>query len=154
MCTTGTMSDMATVLTPSYPIGRRFKARSFRDNLKSVLDLAEIGGSSVVTRNHPIATVDAAVLEELLAERAPFEVLSSVTDAQVAFWLADGLVHAAGDDLKAATDAFLDALIDYAESWFEDLRDAPNHAHNRLLVLRIALHAGDRDELERVVFDD
>ena len=89
-----------------------------------------------------------------LAEQAPFDVVSSVTEDQVAFWLADGLVHGVGSNLAEATDDFLDALVDYAQSWFEDLRNAPNHAHNRLLVLRVVLHAGDREELERVVFDD
>lgn len=138
----------------TFPIGQRYKSRSARDHIKDLLDAAEAGVPSVITRDRPVAVVDAAVLEELLAERAPFEVVSSVTDDQVAFWLVDGLVHAVGDDLQAATDAFLDALIDYAQSWFEDLRDAPNHAHNRLLAVRIALHAGDRDELERAVFGD
>lgn len=90
-------------------------------------------------RSRPLAVVDAAVLEDLLAERAPIEVVSSVTGDQVAFWLADGLVH---------------ALVDYVQCWFDDLRDAPNHAHNRLLALRVALHCGDRDELRRVVFGD
>ena len=39
-----------------------------------------------------MAAVDAGVLAELLKVQPPFEVLSSVTDNQVAFWLADGLV--------------------------------------------------------------
>lgn len=83
---------------------------------------------------------------------APIEVVSSATDDQVAFWLADGLVHAVGDDLEEATEAFLDALVDYSQCWFDDLQDAPNHAHNLALVRRVAFHSGDRGELRRVVF--
>ena len=136
------------------PLGLRFQSRTARDHMKDVLDAAESGGTAVITRNRPVAAVDAGTLEELLAKEAPFEILSSVTDEQIAFWLADGLVHGVGADLEEATNDFLDALLDYAQSWFEDLSRAPNHAHNRLLLLRIALHAGDREELERVVFDD
>lgn len=147
-------SGMTSVVVTETPLGLRYKARSARDHIKDVLDAAEGGGTAVITRDRPVAAVDAGVLEELLAERAPFAVLSSVTDDQVAFWLADGLVHGVGTNLEDATSDFLDALVDYARSWFEDLRNAPNHAHNRLLVLRIALHAGDREELERVVFGD
>ena len=144
---------MPTTFAPETSLGLRFKSRSARDHIKDVLDAAEAGSTAVITRERPVAVVDAGLLEELLAEQAPFEILSSITDEQVAFWLADGLVHGVGGDLRAATDDFLDALVDYASSWFQDLRSAPNHAHNRLLALRIALHAGDRDELERVVFD-
>jgi hypothetical protein len=134
--------------------GVRYKARSARDNLKDVLDAAEAGAVPVISRTRPVAAVTVDVLEELLAQHAPFNVVSSVTDEQVAFWLEDGLVHAVGADLDEATAAFLDALVDYAEDWLEDLRDAPNHAHNRMLVLRTAIHAGDRDALEAAVFGD
>jgi hypothetical protein len=59
-----------------------------------------------------------------------------------------------GRDLDEATETFLDALVDYAEMWFSELRRAPNHAGNRHLALRIAIFAGDRHELARVVFGD
>jgi len=154
MCTTGTMERMTPFMASEIPVGMRYKSRSARDHIKDVLDAAEAGGTAIITRDRPVAAVDAGVLAELLAEQAPFDVVSSVTEDQVAFWLADGLVHGVGSNLAEATDDFLDALVDYAQSWFEDLRNAPNHAHNRLLVLRVALHAGDREELERVVFDD
>lgn len=135
-------------------LGQRYKSRSARDNFSALLTAAEAGVPSVITRDRPVATIDADVLEELLATRAPFDVLSSVTDNQVAFWLADGSAHAVGPDLGSATEGFLDALIDYAQSWYEDLRNAPNHVQNRWLALRIALHAGDRKELEYAVFGD
>jgi hypothetical protein len=145
---------MTQTLTPQIPMGVHYKSRAARDHLKDVLDAAEAGGTAIITRERPVAAVDAEVLGELLRTQAPFDVLSSVTDNQVAFWLADGLVHGVGDNLSDATEDFLDALIDYAATWLEDLRDAPNHAHNRLLVLRIALNAQDRNELERAVFGD
>jgi len=135
-------------------MGRRYKSRSARDNFSDLLTAAEAGVPSVITRDRPVVTIDAQLLEELLATRAPFDVLSSVTDDQVAFWLADGSAHAVGPDLDSATEDFLDALIDYAQSWYEDLQGAPNHVQNRWLALRIALHAGDRKELEHAVFGD
>ena len=152
--TPGTIYDMEGVRTLQYSIGQRYKSRSARDNFSELISAAEAGVPSVITRDHPVATIDARMLEELLATRAPFDVLSSVTDDQVAFWLADGSAHAVGPDLGSATEGFLDALIDYAQSWFDDLRDAPNHAQNRWLALRIALHAGEREELENTVFGD
>lgn len=135
-------------------LGRRYRSREASDHFRELLDAAEAGATAVVLRSRPLAVVDAAVLEDLLADQAPIDVVSSVTGDQVAFWLADGLVHAVGHDLDEATEAFLDALVDYARCWFDDLRDASNHAHNRLLALRVALHCGDRDELRRVVFGD
>lgn len=145
---------MTQTLISEIPMGVHYKSRAARDHMKDVLDAAEAGGTAIITRERPVAAVDAGVLAELLAAQVPFEVLSSVTDDQVAFWLSDGLVHGVGSNLEEATDDFLDALLTYATSWFEDLRSAPNHAHNKLLVLRIALHAHDRDALERAVFGD
>ena len=84
-------------------MGQRYKSRSARDNFSDLLTAAEAGVPSVITRDRPVATIDAQLLEELLATRAPFEVLSSVTDDQVAFWLADGSAHAVGPDLDSAT---------------------------------------------------
>lgn len=135
-------------------LGQRYKSRSARDHLKQVLDAAEMGSTAVITRDRPVAAVDAAVLEELLSTRAPFNVLSSVTDDQIAFWLEDGLVHATGATFDEAAAAFLDALVEYAEDWFDGLGSAPNHAHNRLLALRVSLHAGDREAFEVAVFGD
>ena len=60
--------------------------------MKTLLDSGEAGGTAIITRERPVAAVDAGVLAELLKVQPPFEVLSSVTDNQVAFWLADELV--------------------------------------------------------------
>lgn len=135
-------------------MGLRYKSRSARDNFSDLLTAAEAGMPPVITRDRPVAAIDARALEELLAIRAPFDVLSSVTNDQVALWLSDGSAYAVGSDLASATEGFLDALVDYAQSWFDDLREAPNHAQNRWLAMRIALHAGDREELEHAVFGD
>jgi hypothetical protein len=152
--TPGTIHVMEQIQAFESSMGRRYKSRSARDNFSELLTAAEAGVPSVITRDRPVATIDAQLLEELLATRAPFDVLSSVTDDQVAFWLADGSAHAVGPDLVSATEDFLDALIDYAQRWYEDLQKAPNHVQNRWLALRIALHAGDRKELEHAVFGD
>lgn len=135
-------------------LGRRYKARHARDHFRDVLNAAEAGSTVVILRDRPVATVDAAILEELLAVAAPFRVLSSVSDDEVAFWTEDGLVHATGATMEEATEAFLVALVDYAAAWFDELRDAPNHEHNRLLALRIALNAGDHDAFVRAVFGE
>lgn len=137
-----------------FDLGHQFKAREARDHLKDLLDAVEGGAAAVIRREKPVVAVEREVLDALLGERAPFNVLSSVTPGQVAFWLADAPVHAVGADLDEATEAFLDALVDYAESWFDDLRRAPNHAGNLHLVLRVAIYAGDRGELARAVFGD
>lgn len=148
------MSRMSGLRLHTFDVGHRYKARDARDHWKDVLDAAEGGAAAVIERNRPVGVVDAALLEELLSDKAPFSVQSSVAADQVAFWLEDGLVHAVGGSLDEATGNFLDALVDYAEAWFAELRDAPNHAHNRLLVLRVVLLAGDRAALEAAVFDD
>jgi hypothetical protein len=63
-------------------------------------------------------------------------------------------VHAVGADIDQAEEEFLDALIDYADLWMKELRHAPNHAKNEILVTRIAMFAGDREELRQVVFSE
>lgn len=151
--TTGTIREMVPASATPAPIGPRYKSRAARDHFKTVLDEAERGSIAVVMRDRPVAAIDAAVLETLLADKAPFDIQTSVTDGQVAMWLKDGSVHAVGSTYDEAESQFVDALITYATDWLDDLRSAPNHAHNRFLVLRVALHAGDRDELTRVVFE-
>jgi len=77
-----------------------------------------------------------------------------VTDGQIAFWLRDVPVHAVGADLEEAEVRFLDALVDYADLWFHELRYAANHAQHQHLALRVAMYAGNREELRRVVFGE
>lgn len=83
---------------------------------------------AVIRRRAPVVAIDRETLGALLAA-VPVPVMSSVTDGQFAFWVDGAPIHAVGDDFDTAEEAFLDALVDYAEAWFEDLRTAPNHAH-------------------------
>lgn len=137
-----------------FEFGHQFKAREARDQLKDVLDEAERGGVAVVRREKPVVLVLRDEVDRLVASRAPFEVKGAVTGGQFAFWLEDVPVHAVGADLDDAEEQFLDALVDYADLWYQELRYAPNHAGNQWLALRVAMYAGDREELRRVVFGD
>lgn len=142
------------VMPAGFELGHQFKSREARDNIKAVLDTAEHGGIAVICRDAPVVVLSRDALDEALGRLAPLDVRSGVTDGQVAFWLDDAPVHAVGASLDDAEDEFLDALVDYVELWFEDLHRAPNHAQHKALALRVAMFAGDRDELRRVVFGD
>lgn len=133
-------------------IGERYTPRAAHRHWEDVVAAAETGAVPVIEADHALAVVDADILDELLADQATFHVGASITDREVSLWLDDGLVHATGTTFDAAAAAFLDALVDYAHAWLTELRDAPNHAHNRFRVQRIALHADDRGRLEAVVF--
>lgn len=153
-CTSGTIRRMRTSAARKFEFGHQFKAREARDQLKDVLDEAERGGVAVVRREKPVVLVLRDDVDQLVASKAPLDVESAVTDGQFAFWLEDVPVHAVGADLDDAEEQFLDALVDYADLWYQELRYAPNHARNQCLALRVAMYAGDREELRRVVFGD
>lgn len=137
-----------------FAIGHEYKARDARDHFKDLLDAAESGGVAVINRDIPVVMVRRDSFDRLVALRAPLDVKAAVSDNQFAFWLEGVPVHAAASDLDAAEDEFLNALIDYADAWFETLRHAPNHAKNGDLALRVASLAGDREELRHAVFGD
>ena len=137
-----------------FPLIHQFKAREARDHLSELMDRAENGGVAVVRRRSPMVLVEREVLDSALATQFPFDVKASVTEGQTALWM-DGLpVHGIGDSYDAAEDDFLDALVEYAEDWMEELRFAPNHRENRPLVDRVLMYAGDRGELRCVIFGD
>lgn len=142
------------IRTELFDLGHQYKAREARDHFREVLDTAENGNVAVVRRATPVVVVMRDALDEALRVTAPLEVRSAVKDGQVVFWLEDAPVLASGADLDSAEDAFLEALVDYAELWFDELRDAPNHRQNKFLALRVAAFAGDLDELRQVVFGD
>lgn len=138
----------------SFSLGHEFRSREARDHLKDVLDRAESGSPAVIRRHSPVVVMDRDVFGAALQAAAPVPVLSAVTGGQFAFWVDGAPIHAVGDDLDAAEDAFLDALVDYAQAWFDDLKAAPNHKQFRDLALLVGIYAGDRSELHRVIFGD
>lgn len=147
--------SIATRTAGGFALGHEFKAREARDHLKDVLDRAEAGGVSVIRRGRsPVVVLDRDTLGATLRASTPVPVLSSVTKGQFAFWVDGAPIHAVGDDLDIAEDEFLDALIDYAEAWFDRLHNAPNHRQYRDLAFLVAIYAGDRPELHRVIFGD
>lgn len=137
-----------------FEVGHQFKAREARDHLRAVLDAAERGDTVVLRRNQPLVLLRRDVLDADLAERYPIEAQVSFTDSGVAIWIDAMPVHAEAATYGAAEEAFLDALIDYASLWVDELRHAPNHRQHAGRVRRVAMYAGDRDELRRAVFGD
>jgi hypothetical protein len=153
-CTTGTVCHMTANHSVNFEFAHQFKSREFRDNQKPALEQVEKGGVTVLRRSEPLVVLRRQMIDPVLARDAKFLVKSSVGKDQVAFWLDNVPVHAVGADLDEAEEAFLDALIDYADLWMKELRHAPNHAKNEILVTRIAMFAGDREELRQVVFSE
>jgi hypothetical protein len=137
-----------------FEVGHQFKAREARDHLRAVLDAAERGETVVLRRDEPLVLLRRDVLDADLAERYPIEPQVSFREGGVAVWI-DGMpVHAEAATYDEAEDAFLDALVDYAELWVDELRHAPNHRHHAGRVRRVAMYAGDRSELRRAVFGE
>lgn len=146
------MSDL-TAPAPT-GLGYQYKAREARDHFKLVLDAAERGDIAVVRREAPMVVVRRDIYDATLEATAPFDVKSSIQSGQVSFWI-DGMpVHGVGASLEEAENDFLDAIVDYAGLWIDELRHAPNHKQNASLVRRITMYAGDREELRRIVFGD
>jgi len=148
-------SPMSLPAHAKFELGHQFRAREARDQFKDVLDEAEQGGVAVVRRrDKPVVLLLREQVDRLVEAKAPLDVMSAVTDGQIAFWLRDVPVHAVGADLEEAEVRFLDALVDYADLWFHELRYAANHAQHQHLALRVAMYAGNREELRRVVFGE
>jgi hypothetical protein len=150
------MSKTPASLTPS-GVGHQYKSRDARDRFPSLLDEAARGGIPVVRRDReaePFVVARRDVFDRALAASAPFVVKASVADGQVSLWLEDIPVLASAPTLDEAEEEFLDALIDYADLWLSDLRNAPNHRASAPYVQRIAAWAGDRDEFRQLVFGD
>lgn len=137
-----------------FDVTHHFGAKEARDNQKVLLDRAEAGVVTVVHRNRPVVMTSRDAFDAVLAVQAPFSVNVSVLPDQVSMWI-DGLpTHAVAPTLDEAEDAFLDALVEYAVDWVEELRFAPNHKQHYSLVQRILIYAEDREEFRRVVFDE
>ena len=138
----------------SFALAHQFKAREARDHFKELMDRAESGGVAVLRRNSTMVLVERDVLDSALAAQHPFDVKVSFSDGQISMWIGRVPVHGVGESYDEAEEDFLDALVDYAETWVTELRFAPNHKTNAGLVKRVLMFAGDRDELRRVVFGD
>lgn len=140
--------------TSAFALTYQFKAREARDHFRELMDRAESGGVAVLRRNSTMVLVDRDVFDSALAATHPFDVKVSFADGQTSMWIEGVPVHGVGDSYDEAEEDFLDALVDYAEAWIEELRFASNHRANGGLVERILMYAGERDELRRVVFGD
>lgn len=154
--TTGTIRSVSTRSrsTSPFALTHQFKAREARDHFKELMDRAENGGVAVLRRNSAMVLVDRDLFDSALAAKHPFDVKVNLADGQTSMWM-DGIpVHGVGDSYDEAEEDFLNALVDYAEAWIQELRFAPNHRANGGLVERVLMYAGERDELRRVVFGD
>lgn len=140
--------------TMALDIGHEYGSRDARDHLKDVLDQAESGGVVVIRRRSPVVVISRDAALDALRAAAPVPVLSSVVAGQFSFWVDGAPIHASGDDLDRAEEAFLDALVDYAQLWFDQLSSAPNHTQHQRLALLVAMCAADRDQLRLVIFGD
>ena len=132
--------------------GRQYGSKDARAHLPALLDAAIRGDVAVVRRGEPVVMVRRDLYDAALGPQAPFDVLTSIHNGEVALWLATVPVQATGSTWQEAEDNFLDALVDYAALWAEELRHAPNHTQNAGLVRRVSMYAANRDELRRVVF--
>lgn len=150
--TTGTMGSMTDVAVAGFSTTHQFRSREARDHWSELLDLAEAGLPAVVRRGQPVVLMQRALLLTILRRAFPIEVQSSVSAEQVSMWLDGVPVHGVGVDFETAESEFLDALVDYAEDWVRDLRFAPNHKDNHLLVLCVLSCADRREELRELVF--
>ena len=95
---------------------------------------AESAVVSVVRRTSPVVVAPREVIARALAALYPFDVQVSVGESQVSMWLDQAPVHGVGATYEEAEKEFLDALLDYAELWVDELKSAPNHRGNEGLV--------------------
>jgi hypothetical protein len=141
-----------------FPEGsRRFGLADARKMLSALLAWVSSGSGNVVViepRGKPaVALVDVREQEALLAKAFPFSPEVYFHDDSVAIWLPELAVFGEGADLQEAKDDLVDAVLDYADSWYEDnLKSAPLHAARAGWLQRIRL-AGS-DEIAKVLFND
>ena len=152
---TGTIGTMASDSVSEFV--QTYGGRQARDHWSDILGNAARGGLAVIQKrgaDQAAVVVGREPLEAALAQAAPFAVEVSFYEGQVSLWI-DGLpVDAGGSSLEEAEDALLDALLDYADTWVETLRFAPNHKDKAGYVLRVLMASEDRESLHRVVFGE
>lgn len=136
---------------------RSYGGRQARDHWSDMLGNVARGGVTLIQRrgaDQPAVVVSRDALEAVLSEVAPFPVEVSFHEGQVSLWITGLPVDAGGASLEEAEAALLDALLDYADTWVETLRFAPNHKNKAGYVMRVLLASADRERLHRVVFGD
>lgn len=138
----------------TFELTHQFGAREARDHWREILDRAEGGVVTVVRRTSPVVIVPRQQMQAALRHLQPIDVQVSVGADHVAMWLNGIPVHGEGPTYGDAECDFLDALVEYAEDWVQELRHAPNHRGNAALVTQVLMFADDRDELRELVFGE
>ncbi len=119
-------------------------AREGREHFKNILDAADSGRPTTVTRDaRRVAAVDADRLVHFLVGVRPSGAQVVAENDGWSIFIPGIPVAADGATLDEAVEDMIDALRDYAEAWSDRLRLAPNHVDNWGLVQIIAL-ASDR----------
>jgi hypothetical protein len=121
---------MSTITTAHYST-----LRAGRDHLKDMLDAAEQGRPTTVTRDHKrAAVVDAERLIHYFTRLNPSNAQVVGENDGWSVFLPGLPIAADGPTLDEALEEMVLALRDYAEAWSERLRLAANHADNWALV--------------------
>ena len=131
------------------PIHKFSRARS---QMSRITDEVQAGGLAVVERRgFRMLLTSFDEQRELLEGGFEFHPEVLLDGDGVGIWLPELPVHGQGETLEQAEDDVIDAALDYADMWFDQLHRAPNHVGNRGWVWRLAM-ADDRDALRRVLF--
>lgn len=116
-----------------------------RQNFRAVLDAAEAGLVTTVTRDsEQYLVVPAKQLRDELAALRPSKAEVLAEGGGWAVILPGLPVHGDGETFDAALDDTITALREYAEDWNDRLRTAPNHAPHRPVVELVELSTDDQ----------
>lgn len=119
--------------------------RAGREHLKDVLDSAEQGLPTSVTRDHKtVAVVDADRLAAYLRLVRPAHAEAVAENDGWSVFIPGLPIAADGATLDEALDEAVLALRDYADAWSQRLRLAPNHADNWGLVQIVEFSSDDQ----------
>ncbi len=120
-------------------------AREAREHFKELLDAADEGRPTTVTRGaRRVAAVDADRLVHFLTSVHPSGAQAVAENDGWSVFIPGLPVAADGATLDEAIEEMIEALRDYAEAWTERLRLAPNHADNWGWVQIVALASDDQ----------
>ncbi len=149
------MPDMEAAMEDAAQLQTHIGLTQARQGIHELMTKVAAGGLRVISRRkEAVAMVPAEAMEHLLAEAYPFKPEAYFDgESGVALWLPELGVGAEGDDLDDAQDALVSAVLDYVESWEEELRRAPNHAARFGWVYRVEL-AEQPDAIRRMLFSD